>query len=192
MNLRSSASICVLLAVAVAASACTRTLPWQRSANRPAAAPAPLTAAPVDNVTSDPLQPAQPQTDPNIDPTDPNNPTTTDPNATQPTTTTVAAAEPEGGGKPVSRDALIGAWTVSAGGGACQIFLALTKWQGGYRAASRGCSAADISDVQAWDVKGKQVVLVDSNGNTAARLYKSNDSRYDGSTSGGGAISFSR
>ena len=87
---------------------------------------------------------------------------------------------------------MVGAWTVSTSGSNCQIFLALTKWSGGYRAASRGCSAAAISDVQAWDVKNNQVVLVNSAGSQAATLYRSADERYDGSTSGGGAISFSR
>jgi hypothetical protein len=87
---------------------------------------------------------------------------------------------------------MVGAWTVSTDGSSCQIFLALTKWSGGYRAASRGCSAPAISDVQAWDVKNKQVVLVNSAGATAATLYRSSEQRYDGSTNGGGAISFSR
>lgn len=107
-------------------------------------------------------------------------------------TTQVASAEPPAGAQPVTRQAMVGAWTVSTGGSNCQIFLALTKWSGGYRAASRGCSAPAISDVQAWDVKGKQVVLVTSAGNTAATLYRSSEQRYDGSTNGGGAISFTR
>ncbi|MGI9355292.1 MAG: protease inhibitor Inh/omp19 family protein [Rhizobiaceae bacterium] len=102
------------------------------------------------------------------------------------------AENPGANAQPVTRQAMIGAWTVSTGGSNCQIFLALTKWSGGYRAASRGCSAAAISDVQAWDVKGKQVVLVDSSGSQAATLYRSGDTRFDGSTKGGGAISFTR
>ena len=104
----------------------------------------------------------------------------------------IARADPSVGAKPVSRQAMIGAWTMSTGGNNCQIFLALTKWSGGYRAASRGCSAAAISDVQAWDVHGKQVVLVESSGSTAATLYRSSDTRFDGSTKNGDAISFSR
>jgi len=104
----------------------------------------------------------------------------------------VAAAEPPADAQPVTRQAMVGAWTVSTGGSSCQIFLALTKWSGGYRAASRGCSAPAISDVQAWDVKEKQVVLVNSAGDTAATLYRSSEQRYDGSTNGGGAISFTR
>ncbi|MCJ8310492.1 MAG: protease inhibitor Inh/omp19 family protein, partial [Hyphomicrobiales bacterium] len=104
----------------------------------------------------------------------------------------VASLQPPANAQPVTRQAMVGAWTVSTAGSNCQIFLALTKWSGGYRAASRGCSAPAISDVQAWDVKDKQVVLVNSAGGTAATLYRSSDQRYDGSTNGGGAISFTR
>ena len=104
----------------------------------------------------------------------------------------VAKLEAPANAQPVTRQAMVGAWTVSTGGSSCQIFLALTKWSGGYRAASRGCSAPSISDVQAWDVKEKQVVLVNSAGSTAATLYRSSEQRYDGSTTTGGAISFTR
>ena len=104
----------------------------------------------------------------------------------------VASLQPPANAQPVTRQAMVGAWTVSTDGSSCQIFLALTKWSDGYRAASRGCSAHAISDVQAWDVKKKQVVLVNSAGATAATLYRSSDQRYDGSTNGGGAISFTR
>ena len=69
----------------------------------------------------------------------------------------VASLQPPANAQPVTRQAMVGAWTVSTAGSNCQIFLALTKWSGGYRAASRGCSAPAISDVQAWDVKDKQV-----------------------------------
>lgn len=106
--------------------------------------------------------------------------------------TQIASAEPPANAQPVTRQAMVGAWTVSTGGSSCQIFLALTKWSGGYRAASRGCSAPAISDVQAWDVREKQIVLVNSAGSTAATLYRSSEQRYDGSTVGGGAISFTR
>ena len=42
---------------------------------------------------------------------------------------------------PVTRQTMVGAWTVSALDESCQMFLALTKWTKGFRAASRGCSA---------------------------------------------------
>jgi hypothetical protein len=98
----------------------------------------------------------------------------------------VAANAPE-----VTRETLVGAWKVSTGGGSCQMFMALTKWTGGYRAASRGCPG-DAANVAAWDVKGKQVVLSDSDGTTVARLYSSGAERFDGQTTSGQPISLSR
>ncbi|MEE9375159.1 MAG: AprI/Inh family metalloprotease inhibitor [Rhizobiaceae bacterium] len=95
-------------------------------------------------------------------------------------------------GKPVTREALLGSWVVSSGATNCQVFLTLTKWSGGYRAGTRGCAATGISNVAAWDVKGKQVVLVGSSGTTLATLYRSAGERYDGSTTSGSSISLSR
>ncbi|MBC8128934.1 MAG: protease inhibitor Inh/omp19 family protein, partial [Rhizobiaceae bacterium] len=92
---------------------------------------------------------------------------------------------------PVTREGLVGAWKVSSGGGNCQIFMALTKWTGGYRAASRGCPG-QVADVSAWDVAGSQVVLKDSGGSTVASLSNSGGTRYDGQTTGGQAISLYR
>ncbi len=162
-------------------SSCTQTSRFGGSSSQPA----PLTPAPVGVVESKELDPAQPD-----------NPVAINPDGTdttlEPDVKVAAAPPPADGGKEVTREALIGAWQVNTGGSQCQIFLALTKWSGGYRAASRGCAAAALADVQAWDVKGKQVILVDSSGGTAARLYRSASTRYDGSTAAGGAISFSR
>ncbi len=91
----------------------------------------------------------------------------------------------------VTRDSLVGRWTISTGGNSCDVFLALTKWTGGYRAASRGCSD-QASLISAWDVQGKQVLLGDSSGAQFARLYKTGDKRFDGTTASGQAISLSR
>lgn len=168
------------LALVLAVAGCTRTnlnqggLPPQQAT--------PLKPAPLEPVDEAKLEPVEPVAPKQVEPK---------PEVPE-EVTEVAKADPSQGAQPVTRQAMVGAWTVSTGGSSCQIFLALTKWSGGYRAASRGCSAAAISDVQAWDVKGKQVVLVDSSGNTAASLFRSADERFDGSTTGGGAISFSR
>ncbi len=178
-------SVVLLVLPGLILSACTQTSRFDSNS------PAPLTPTPVGVVESNELEPAQP-----IQPTDgtfqdPNNPDGL--NQTGVPGTRVAAAQPPAdGGKEVTREALIGAWQVDTGGTKCQIFLALTKWSGGYRAATRGCASAAMADVQAWDVKGKQVVLVNSGGATAARLYRSAGTRYDGSTAAGGAITFSR
>lgn len=147
--------------------------------------PASLQPAPLTPVNETQLAPAQPAT-----PTVQTDPVPAVPEA--PEKVEVAKVDPSAAAQPVTRQAMVGAWTVSSGGKSCQIFLALTKWSGGYRAAARGCAGSAISDVQAWDVKGKQVVLVNASGSTAATLFRSNTQRFDGSTSSGGAISFSR
>ncbi|MEP1208499.1 MAG: AprI/Inh family metalloprotease inhibitor [Rhizobiaceae bacterium] len=173
----------LVLVGALAVTGCQRTsgfyndgsLPRQQ---QPAAS---LEPAPLTPVQQGELQPVTPADNQGLQPA----PTGQD-------GTEVASAPAPATAKPVTRQSLVGAWTVSTDGSVCQIFLALTKWSGGYRAASRGCSAPSISDVQAWDVREKQVVLMNSSGGTAATLFRSNEQRYDGSTTSGGAISFSR
>lgn len=93
--------------------------------------------------------------------------------------------------QPLTKEELIGRWTMSSGGQSCDVFLSLTKWTGGFRAASRGCSS-DLALVSAWNVEGKQVVLADSSGSNVARLYKTAVERYDGSTTAGQAINMGR
>ena len=174
-----------VLALLLAASGCTTSSP-QMSDNR---GPAPLRPAPTGQVASSQLPPP---------------PAPPPPVSTMPTTDSMAQpgmspdAAPIGGGAtqsasaaPVTREGLVGAWKVSSGGGNCQIFMALTKWTGGYRAASRGCPG-QVADVSAWDVSGSQVVLKDSSGSTVASLNNSGGTRYDGTTTGGQAISLYR
>ncbi|MFK7903199.1 MAG: AprI/Inh family metalloprotease inhibitor [Nitratireductor sp.] len=102
------------------------------------------------------------------------------------------AAAPKPSGKPVTREAVSGTWVVASDNPNCRMILAFTKWQGGYRAASRKCSSAELGAISAWDVSGKQVVLKDSGGNTVARLFNSGGERYDGTTNSGAPISLSR
>ncbi|WP_136658204.1 protease inhibitor Inh/omp19 family protein [Nitratireductor sp. XY-223] len=139
--------------------------------------PSPLSPAPVGDIQSGQLPPAG-QSD------FPDAPTTQGPSEQE--LQAVAANAPE-----VTRDSMVGRWTISTGGNSCDVFLALTKWTGGYRAASRGCNdqAALIS---AWDVQGKQVILNDSSGNQFAALYKSGEQRFDGTTAAGQPISLNR
>ena len=93
---------------------------------------------------------------------------------------------------PVTRQTIIGAWTVSTADTNCQMFLALTKWAQGFRAASRACVDATLSDIQAWDVQNDTVMLFNSTGQQSAILYRTGDERYDGVTLNGVAISFTR
>ena len=93
---------------------------------------------------------------------------------------------------PVTRQAMVGAWTVSTPTANCQIFLALTKWAGGYRAASRGCIEPVMADVQAWNVQNDIVILVGSSGTQSANLYRTGPQRFDGTTLNGTTVTFSR
>ncbi len=162
----------IALSALVAMAGCSRTGLGPRFGQ-----PAPLSPAPVGSVQSGQLTPAG-QTD------FPDAPTTQGPSEQE--LQQVAANAPE-----VTRDSMVGRWTISTGGNSCDVFLALTKWTGGFRAASRGCTdqAALIS---AWDVQGKQVMLSDSSGNQFATLYKSGDKRFDGTTSVGQPINLNR
>jgi Protease inhibitor Inh len=160
-------------------------------------APAPLPAAPAGTVQQGTLPPAtgapgvsQPGAFPQA-PATPGAVTSQPAPVTPAPGTQVAGATPSAGGAPVSKDTLVGAWKVTTAGSSCQMFMALTQWSGGFRAASRGCPG-EAASVSAWDVAGSQVVLKDSNGNTVARLFSSGAGRFDGTTNGGAAISLSR
>lgn len=161
-------------AIVLALSGCQRTMGGLDTRSQPA----PLTPAPAGTVSASQLPPPSPAAFPQA-------PTAPAPTAAADETQLAAAAP------AVTREALIGRWSVSTGGTNCDVFLALTKWTGGYRAASRGCAGAAAS-VSAWDVQGKQVILTDNSGNQVARLYQSAPERYDGSTAAGQQISLSR
>lgn len=150
--------------------------------------PAPLPAAPSGSVSQNTLAPA---TSPSDFPAAPAPQQVTAPTITQPTEPeTKIASLPASGGGPIKREQMVGAWKVSTGGSSCQMFLALTQWSGGFRAASRGCPGA-AANITAWNVAGNQVQLKDSGGNTIATLLQSGPTRYAGSAAGS-AISLSR
>ena len=182
-----AAGIC-LVAAAIAVSGCTSS----RFGNYPTyQQPAPLDPAPAGQVTAGQLPPpTQPGQDPNAQTGFPNAPGTEngvagDPNASGSSIQQVNTAG------PVTREALVGAWKVTTAGSSCQMFMALTKWTGGFRAASRGCPG-DAASVAAWDVQGQQVVLSDSNGNKVAALFSTGSGSFSGQTNSGAAISLSR
>ncbi|MEF2074093.1 protease inhibitor Inh/omp19 family protein [Consotaella aegiceratis] len=184
-TIRTSVALAALLAIA----GCTRSMPTMSGSSVAPLPPAP--SAPVTSQTLPPPPPPAPAT-----PDTMQNDTMTDaapgagmdgtppPGASQPTQT--ASAGPD-----VTRESMVGAWKVSSGGGDCQIFMALTQWTGGYRAASRGCPG-QIADVSAWDVSGSQVVLKDSSGGTVAQLSSSGGNRFSGQTSSGQSVSLYR
>lgn len=185
---RPIAAISISLAAILLASGCNRSV----SALDPRTPPAPLPSAPLDPVQSGALDPLTggPQT---LDPATGMQVAGVDPNAgTQPVDGQLPSAPPPGSGEPITREGMAGTWTVDSDNPDCRIILAFTKWSGGYRAATRRCNTPELAAVTAWDVKENQVVLVDGTGNTVATLYSSGPERYDGSTSGGKAIRFTR
>lgn len=147
--------------------------------------PAPLNPAPSGTVSAQPLPPPSPA-DPSAFPPPPG--------ATDPSVAAIDPATPPAppaNAAVVTKEALVGAWRVNAGGGSCQMMLSLTKQSADFRAASLRCPG-DAAGVAAWNVAGQQVVLKDNTGNTVARLYSSGPERYDGQTVSGQTISFSR
>lgn len=182
------ATVACVIAAGVIVSGCTSSR-FNTFNTRPA--PAPIAAAPSGTVTSGQLPP----------PVQPDAATPTDFPTTPGEDATVgldgSASVQDGSVQqvatagPVTRESLVGAWKVTTAGSSCQMFMALTKWTGGFRAASRGCPG-DAASVAAWDVQGQQVVLSDSGGNKVATLFASGNGQFNGQTTGGSAISLSR
>ncbi|WP_112805490.1 protease inhibitor Inh/omp19 family protein [Ensifer sp.] len=172
------------LAVVLALTGCQRTSMGGFSAQD--SSPAPLQAQPVPTVSSNQLP----------DPTGntsqfPAAPTagTAVAGGAQAAGTQVAAAA--GGGLDVTKESMVGNWRVSSAGSSCDMFLTLTNLGSGSRGGTRGC-AGELTAMGSWEVAGKQVVLKDRTGNAIARLYKTADARFDGSTNGGQPVSLSR
>lgn len=184
MGLKSIATpLACVLVLGAALSGCNRSL----NSIAPSSAPQRLPAAPVESVQADQLPPPvdQPVMTEQQAPVSPQ----ISQDGTQMASTENAPAP---SGEPVSRESVSGAWIVSSDNPDCRMILAFTKWSGGYRAATKRCTSPEVSSVSVWDVQGQQVVLMDSNGNTIARLYNSGGERFDGTTSSGQPINFTR
>ncbi len=174
------------LAVVLALAGCQRT---SMSDFNTAPQPAPVQAQPVGGVSSSQLP------DPTMNPSGnasqfpaaPVSGTATVGGVVPGTTDTGAAA----GALDVTKESMVGNWRVSNGGSSCDMFLTLTNLGSGSRGGTRGC-AGELTQMGSWEVAGKQVILKDRNGNPLARLYKSADARFDGSTNGGQPVSLSR
>ena len=173
------------MAAALALAGCNQTMPMA-GGGYGGGGVAPLRAAPTGQVYANQLPPPPPPPAAPVAQT-PVTPPVDGAGATSATPAPVQTAS----ASPVTREGLVGAWRVTSGGGNCQIFMALTQWTGGYRAASRGCPG-QVADVSAWDVAGNQVVLKDSGGSTVATLNNTGGTRYEGTTSGGQSVSLYR
>jgi hypothetical protein len=171
------------LAVVLALAGCQRTSTSDFGGNP--VSPAPLQAQPVPTVSSGQL--AAPG-DTSQFPAAPVSGTAAVGGVTSPGGTEVAAAT---NALDVTKESMVGNWRVSNGGSSCDMFLTLTNLGSGSRGGTRGC-AGELTAMGSWEVAGKQVVLKDRNGNPLARLFKTADARFDGSTNGGQPVSLSR
>lgn len=184
----------------VGLSGCTRSI---NDVAPQSTAPQALPSAPVESVQSTnnlppPVSGTRASLDQGGGTVGAGNPQFTPTAPTAPTATVTAAAASVGDSTtaetaiPVTREAVSGTWQVVSDSSSCRMILAFTKWQGGYRAATRKCSSPELGKVSAWDVKGKQVILMDASGNAVGRLYGSGKERYDGTTNSGAPIVFTR
>lgn len=134
--------------------------------------PQPLPAAPTAPVDAQPLPPPETPVTPETPAVEPAAPAMPDP---------ASAVE-------IRKPDLSGGWTLAAGGETCQLFMSLTTWAGGYRANARGCTSAELTGISAWNLNGKEIVLLDGAGGTVARLYASSPTRFSGQTTSGRGI----
>ena len=141
--------------------------------------PEPLPAAPAGSVTSNSLPP----------PTNAPGQFPTAPVTTQPAV--VASAEPPASAPDLTPATVGGVWTVSVSGQSCKIATSQTKYGQGFRAGPLRCPSP-VDGVKSWNVAGKQLSLYDESGSVMARLYSSGNEKFDGQTSSGVPISFSR
>lgn len=165
----------------VALASCSRT--DYDAADDLGARPQPLEAQPVSPVESGQLP------DPTTDTTQFPEKPATDPNAAlnsgQPNPQMEASA------LEVRKEAMVGGWKVSQGGAGCDMFLTLTNLGSGSRGGTRGC-VGDLQTMASWEVQGKQVIFKDRNGNVVARVYKTADNSFNGSTATGQPLGLSR
>lgn len=167
---KSSAAVATVLALALAGCQSSRMGSVDTQ-------PAPLTPAPAGTVEGKPLPP----------------PAGPDQFPKPPAGQDIASApvEPPANAPDVTTANVAGVWSVSVGGQSCRVATPQTKFGSGFRAGPLRCPAP-VDGVKSWNVAGKQLTLYDENGGTLARLYSSGPERFDGQTSSGQPISFSR
>ncbi len=67
-------------------------------------------------------------------------------------------------------DDLLGAWTMTIGGGSCQLFLSGTPWEDGFRGSTRDCLSEVLAAISSWRLDGQEVVVF-AGGAAVARFY---------------------
>lgn len=87
--------------------------------------------------------------------------------------------------------AVTGTWTVTDAGDRCRITLTSSPLFEYYRAAPQNCRAPSLSRINAWEMRGNEVVLLQSGGRVAARLFPQGGN-YQGATATGATITMTR
>ncbi|KZK87353.1 Protease inhibitor Inh [Pseudovibrio sp. Ad13] len=176
-----SLTIAFVSVIALSTIACQRTT-YTRSYVSPLPA-SPI--SPIEGQTLSPITPGQPGAEGQILVDG------QDANANSQVVSAPPAPNVNATGGSVGRTDLLGGWSVSSGGDNCKLFMTLTKWSGGYRANTRGCSDATLSQISAWNLNGSQVVLKDAGGGNVATLSGAG-TNFSGQTANGAPINFAR
>mgnify|MGYP001801010258 CR=1 FL=1 len=158
---------------------CTRTV-------APLESVSPLPAAPSGTVQQQTLEPVNVTPDQSqVDGQDGTQVATATDTDTSPVPSAVSS-------EPVNRGSVAGVWDVQVAGGTCKFATSFTRRSQHYQASALRCPSPELSGVREWDVAGNQLVLYDQSGAAVARLFKTAENRFDGKTTGGTAVTFSR
>lgn len=108
----------------------------------------------------------------------------------QPRAPSVASAAPVA----PSRTSVTGNWTLGeAAGNRCKVTLSSVSKLDLYGASTNGCQARELQKVNAWELRGDEVVLYETGGTVAARLRPAPGGAFAGaSTQTGAPITLSK
>lgn len=187
------------LAAATLLTACTST-GFQRDSSFRNANPTSLVAAPTTQVESSALPGIGTGTDIAGDPwftanASPINSESDIPNIVEdPTLPSIVdiPSDPNVAGRDLTgvltKEKMIGGWTIASGQDTCRLFLTLTAKDNRYRAATPACESVILKNVATWQLVGNQVQLFNAAGVLIGNLGRAGD-RFIGIMSGGVAAS---
>lgn len=109
----------------------------------------------------------------------------------------VAAAAPAVGpdGKPKKPEPpplaaadYAGKWQLTDGktGKICGVTLDKTELKGNLRASNAGCKTVDLTHISGWQLRGRDIVLVNATGEPIAEMKAASENRLDGGLGPGG------
>ncbi|MGL5446392.1 MAG: AprI/Inh family metalloprotease inhibitor [Rhabdaerophilum sp.] len=176
------------------------------------AAPAPLTAAPGSDASTEDLPPPPgsggqvaalpppavpaapapnfPQAPPTPATPSPGGVATAPGNLPPPRTAPIAPSAPAAA---PTRTGVTGNWSLTEGAGnRCRLTLSSAPKLDLYGAGTTGCSARELQRVNAWELAGSEVILYEPGGAVVARLRQAGDGYSGVSTRSGAPISMSK